>query len=298
MGETVSAGAPAAPAAGRAPVTEPGVYPDMPIEAYHRDPALSSTGARRLLPPGCPALYRYEQDHPQPPSTAFELGTAAHRLVLGVGPDLVVVDAEDWRTRDARARRDAARAAGAVPLLAAEYALVQAMAAALRRHPVAGVLFAPGSGRPEVSVFWRDRATGVMLRERPDWLPYQRPGARLIVPDYKTAVALDDDALSRAIAAHGYHQQAAWYLDGLRATGLAGEDAAFVFVFQLKAPPHLVRTVQLPMLAERIGRAKNRAAIETFADCQRTGRWPGYGDDVAHLSLPPWAEKTEAEEYL
>ncbi|MHC3392054.1 PD-(D/E)XK nuclease-like domain-containing protein [Streptomyces lavendulocolor] len=297
MTKTVRAGA-SAPAAGPG-ITEPGIYPDLSIEEYHADRgSLSSSGARRLLPPSCPALFRYEQDHPQPPRRAFDMGTAAHRLVLGDGPELVAVDADDWRTKAARAERDEVYAAGGVPLLAAEYDQVHAMADALRRHPVASALFAPGSGRPEQSMFWRDAPTGVMRRARLDWLPDPRDG-RLLVPDYKTTRDASPEGLARAVDTYGYHQQAAWYLDAVRALGL-DDRPAFLLVCQEKQAPYLVTVVELDALALRIGAAKNRRAIETYARCVESGRWPGYADDAApvYLSLPAWAQIRDTEEYL
>ena len=60
-------------------ITAPGVY-DIPAEDYHRDPvpggSLSSTGARKLLPPSCPAKFRYEQDNPPTPTAALDFGQA------------------------------------------------------------------------------------------------------------------------------------------------------------------------------------------------------------------------------
>ena len=50
---------------------------DMPEVEYHRHPALSSTGARRLLRPSCPALFDWERKHPRPPTKAMRLGRAA-----------------------------------------------------------------------------------------------------------------------------------------------------------------------------------------------------------------------------
>ncbi|MFC9753011.1 PD-(D/E)XK nuclease-like domain-containing protein [Streptomyces sp. NPDC056921] len=295
MTTTVLAGA-SAPAAGLG--IEPGIYPDLPMEAYHGDRgSLSSSGARKLLPPSCPALFRYEQDHPQPPKKTFDIGNAAHRLVLGDGPELVAVEAPDWRTKDARAERNAVRAAGGVPLLADEYDQVQAMADAIRRHPVASALFAPDSGQPEQSLFWRDQQTGVMRRARFDWLPDPRNG-RLIIPDYKTCRSADPVALARAIDEYGYHQQADWYRAGARAAGLGDEHTAFVFVCQEKTAPYLVTVVELDATALRIGAAKNRRAIESYARCMESGYWPGYSDDIEYLSLPPYAERRDEEEYL
>ncbi|MFF3730436.1 PD-(D/E)XK nuclease-like domain-containing protein [Streptomyces sp. NPDC002476] len=291
---TALAGA-SAPAAG--PGIAPGIYPSLPIDVYHADRwSLSSSGARKLLAPSCPALFRYEQDHPQPPKRTFDMGNAAHRLVLGDGPDLVAVEADDWRTKAAREERDAIRADGGVPLLAAEYDQVQAMADAIRRHPVASALFAPDSGRPEVSVFWTDGPTGITRRARFDWLPHPRSG-RLIIGDYKTCRSAEPSALARAVDEYGYHCQDDWYRAAARAAGLA-DDPAMVFVCQEKTAPYLVTVVELDATARRIGAARNRRAIDLFARCTETGHWPGYSDDITYLSLPVWAERRDEEEYL
>jgi hypothetical protein len=278
-------------------IDAPGVY-DLPDDVYHADPvpggSLSSTGARKLLPPSCPALFRYEQDDRVPRKRAFDVGHAAHKLVLGAGPDIVAVDAPDWKTKAAREQRDAVYAAGAVPLLAAEYRQVQAMADALRRHPVAAALFDPTGGSPEQSLFWVDDETGVWCRARLDWQPRARQG-RMVVPDYKSATSADPEHIRRAVHTYGYHCQAAFYLDGVTALGLA-EDPAFVFVVQQKTPPYLVTVVQLDPVAERIGRERNRQALDIFRNCQETGRWPGYSDDIELISLPAWAERRHDEE--
>lgn len=285
------------PAAGQQ--FRPGVY-NMPEDVYHRDPvpggSLSSSGARKLLPPSCPALFKYEQDHPRPPKKTFDYGTAAHQLVLGSGPGIVVVDADSWRTDAAKAQAADARADGKVPLLAHEWQPVKAMADALREHPVASALFDPNHGKPEQSLFWQDERTGVWRRARLDWLPDPRPGQRLIIPDYKTTVSAAPDDLQKSIANYGYHQQSATYIDGARALNLADEKAAFVFVFQQKTPPYLVTVVQLDTVALQVGRFLNRQAIDIYAECKRTGRWPGFSDDIEILPLPPWVERQYAHE--
>jgi hypothetical protein len=144
-----------------AQITESGVY-NMPADVYHSDPvpggSLSSGGARKLLPPSCPALFRHWATNGQPPKAAFDFGHAAHLLVLGAGPPLAVVDADDWRTKNARAERDAAYRDGAVPILRADHDIVQAIATAIRAHPIARALFTPGAGEPEQSLFWVDDA--------------------------------------------------------------------------------------------------------------------------------------------
>ncbi|MFJ3200957.1 PD-(D/E)XK nuclease-like domain-containing protein [Streptomyces sp. NPDC086989] len=277
-------------------VTEPGIY-EMTAEDYHRDPvpggSLSSSGARRLLPPGCPALYRWEQDNPQPAKKTFDYGHAAHKLVLDEGPELVVVDAPLWNTDAIRAEVAAIRAEGGIPLKKHEYDQIEEMAAAIRRHPVAGALFRPGTGVAEESIFWQDPATGIWLRCRPDW---RRPG---VIVDYKTTTDAAPSAVAKAIDTYGYHQQDPFYTDGAAAVGLG--DHRFLFAFQAKNPPYLVTVVELDDEARRIGAAKNRRAIEIYAQCQADGKWPDWHGDlteIPYLSLPRYAAIRDTEEYL
>ena len=279
-------------------ITEPGVY-DLTSTEYHADPvpggSLSSTGARKLLPPSCPAKFAYERDNPPASTKPLDLGSAAHDAVLGAGPEIVVVDADSWRTNKAKDAAAEARARGAVPILTHEAQQIAAMRDALLAHPFAGRLFQPGSGTPEASLFWRDEPTGTMLRARLDWLRRQGDG-RVIIPDLKTAVSAEPDEFMKAAARYGYHQQGAWYKAGAVVLGLADPDAVFVFVVQEKEPPYVVSVIQADAAAMRIGAAMNRRAIDIYAACTERGDWPGYVEDVALGSLPRWYELTHEED--
>lgn len=286
-------------------ITEPGVY-EISHADYHADPvpggSLSSTGARRLLPPSCPARFRWEQDNPPEPAASLDTGSAAHDTLLGGGPEIVVIPDEitakdgNWSTAKAKAMVEEVRARGAVPVKPAVWAEVEAMVASVRAHPIAGRLFEPGSGQPEASLFWQDEPTGIWRRARLDWLPDRR-GRRLIVPDLKTCLSAHRDKFVKSAADYGYHQQAPYYLDGIRALGL-DDDPAFVFVAVEKRPPYLVNVIQLDVTAMRIGAALNRQAIEIFAECQRTGEWPGYSKDIELASLPAWYERAHEQDLM
>lgn len=280
-----------------------GVYTaeELSLEDYHRDivpgGSLSSSGARKLLDPGCPSQFDYDRKHPQGPKKEFEIGSAAHKLVLGEGPELRRIDVADWRAKGAQAAGAEARAEGAIPLKRDDYDQVHAMADALRRHSTASSLFDPTGGEPEKSLYWQDGETGVICRARPDWLPHPGPG-RLIVPDYKTAAKVDRKSIQKAIRDRNYHAQAAWYLEGARHVGLCDDKAVFLLVFQVKAPPYHVVVVQVDALDLRIGHAKNQVARAIYRECAESGHWPAYGDDIEIVSQPEFDQKREAEEYL
>jgi hypothetical protein len=270
-------------------ITAPGVY-DLPADVYHADPvpaehggSLSSSGAKLLLPPSCPAIYQWSRTHPTF-SDAFDFGHAAHAKVLGAGAEIVAVDADDWRSKAAREAKDQARAEGKTPLLAKDVAVVDAMAAKLAEHPVASALLDPDHGLPERSLFAQDEESGgVWLRAMLDWLPNPGPG-RMIVPDYKTTADVGDpEAFGRTMANFRYHGQAAWYLDLMRTLGLA-DDAAFVFIVQSKQAPYLVSVIEPDAEAIEIG----RAAINLYAKCTSNNTWPGYDEGVVPASLPGW----------
>ncbi|WP_203010849.1 PD-(D/E)XK nuclease-like domain-containing protein [Rhodococcus ruber] len=286
-------------------IVEPGLYDGLPSDTYHADPvpagSLSSTGARKLLAPSCPALFKYERDHPQPPKKTFDFGHAAHQLVLGEGPELREIPGTLLATNGAVSTKDAkafvaeARADGAVPLKPDDYQIVHDMAAELRAHPVAGRLFRPGAGKAEQSGFWQDEKTGIWRRVRFDWIVNPRDGRRLIIADYKTARSAEPSEFARAAIDHGYHQQHAWYLDAARALRL-GTDPQFVFVVQEKTPPYVVSVIQLDETFRRIGDYLNRQALDIYEQCTRTDVWPGYADDVALTPPPVWYERSFEEE--
>ena len=290
---TTDAGATTAPAVG------PVIRDDLTTEEYHADrTSVSSSGLRALLPPGCPAQFKYDRDNPRPPKKEFDFGHVAHKLVLGEGSQVDIVDYPDWKKLDAREQRDAAHAEGRIPILAKDYDIAEAMAEAVRRHPIAGALFTPGSGRAELSIFWTDRETGVRCRVRPDWLK-ELPGLALAV-DYKTARDASPDAVSRAIRDHSYHQQDALYTDGIWAA-LDPQDVRFVFVFQSKTAPYLITVRELAQQDRDIGRARNERALRLYADCERTGMWPdwtGPVDEIPTISMPSYDTLRQAEEYL
>lgn len=277
-------------------ITEPGVY-DLPADIYHADPvpggSLSQSGAKLLLPPDCPARFRYVADNPEVHKRTYDFGHAAHKLILGAGAELAVIDADNYKTKAAQQAKADAYAADMVPLLPVEHETVLAMAAALRAHPIAGRLFAPGTGEPEKALFWRDGT--VMRRALLDWLPNGQPDRRLIVPDYKTTQSADPEKLQRTIETFGYHRQAAWYLDGIRALGL-NATPVFLLVFQEKTPPYLVTVAEPDVVALRVGHYLNRQAIDLYADCVAAGQWPGYSDGIELIPLPPYIENKFLEE--
>lgn len=272
-------------------ITEPGVYDGVPHEDYHHDPvpagSLSSTQLKWLTPPSCPALFRWNTDHPEEREVTegMEIGQAYHTLAFGVGPRIVEVDAPDWRTKAAQAARDEARAVGETPILTGKLAEVRAMVEVLRADPIARDLLA--DGRPEQSFFWQERE-GIWGRGRVDWLP-NATTYPLIVPDLKSAETAEPYDFGRGSATrYGYAQSADWYLRGLRALGLADKRSTFVLIVQEKRPPYIVQPMQLDDESMRAAQVLNDRALDLYARCRESGEWPRYEPGIATARLAQW----------
>jgi PDDEXK-like domain of unknown function (DUF3799) len=266
-----------------------GLYPDLSIDDYHRDVvpggSLSSSGARKLLAPSCPAKFRYEQDHGRPPKKTWDIGHAAHKVVLGDGPELVIFDRPRWDTDAIKAEIAEARAGGAIPLKPHEHAQIMAMADELRRHPEAGPLLEPGTGQAEQSIYWTDPGTGITCRARIDWWRDDGP------VDYKSAVSAEPEQLQKDFHKWGYHAQDDWYCTGLEALGYADSETVMRFVVQEKEPPYVVTVARVDREARRIARLLNETSRYVYARCMETGHWPGYSETTELISLPPYIER-------
>lgn len=256
---------------------------DMPEDQYHRHPALSTTGIKGLL--RCPARFRHDRDHGRAPKDSFDLGSAAHTMVLGTGWELAEWTGEDWRGKEAGEFKAAARAAGKIPILASQMHEVRKMHTRLLDHP-AGRYFSSG-GISEVSMFWADEETGVECRARADRLTVEDD--RPLIIDYKTCSDASIHGVRSSVAKYGYNIQQAFYTWGLIESGLDPDAVgSFLFIFQETSAPYPVTMVRLADTAVWLGRQDVRRALELYARCARDDHWPDYADDVTEIDLPRW----------
>jgi hypothetical protein len=277
-------------------VETPGLYPDVPEDAYHRDPvpegSLSVSGMKKLLPPGCPAIYDYDRKHPHRASKAMDLGTTVHGLVLGTGADIAVLDFADRRTKAYKEAEAEAIAAGKVPMLAKDYAEAAAIAIAVHSRPNAAALFSDGDA--EVSMFWQDEYC--WHRGRMDWLTYI--GETPTIVDFKTAADASPDARSKSAGDFGYFMQDPHYRQGLAACLKCDpQEIDFVFVVVQTEPPYLVQEHRLLPRDLEVGAELCRQASEIYAGCTEAGVWPAWSDEIDDLPLTGY-QRVRAERII
>lgn len=261
--------------------SEPGLYGNVPEHVYHGDrDSVSSSQVRRLLEV-TPHRWRYELDHPRPPSDEMEWGTAVHTLVLGAGPQPVDSGYDKWQSGAAKKRVAEIRAAGGIPMRPKDYARAHAAAAAVLAHPdVAAVL---SSGEPELSAYARDPHTCLMMRARPDWLRLITPTTALIC-DLKTSSKSGPDDWLWSAGDFGYHQQQPYYEDVLALLGI--EVVQWLWLVVCSDPPHEVWVVEFPAAAVDLGRRRNRRALDLLAECLATGEWPTHPGGIQLADIP------------
>lgn len=271
-----------------------GLHRDVPHDVYHADPcaepSLSSHMAGILL--GKSPLHA-KLAHPRfggdinGGTRRTEDGAIRHKLVFGAGPEIVEVCAGDWRTKDARQKRDDAIDAGAIPVLTGKLEDAKAEAEIIRD----GFPVPLDECLCEVTIVWFDRELRIWCRMRAD--AYHEQTATIY--DLKNCENVILSASGTACIRFGYDIQAAAYIEGVESAfpGLAGR-VRFMFHFvEPGIPP-----VTAPLSGEflELGRRKWKRAKELWAQCLHTNVWPG--PQIERIECPPWAMAQDMENQL
>jgi len=274
-----------------------GVY-DMPDTKYHADPAprpsLSSSLAKILLSKSPRHAWlahpRLNKRHMEETAAKFNVGSAAHALLLEGEDAVAVIDADSFRSKEARAARDAAYEAGKIPLLAAQALDVKMMHEAaleqIKVHREASDVFA--EGKPEQTLVWQEPG-GIWCRARVDWLKGNGD-----IWDYKTTTSAHPDDWERRLFDLDGDLQHAWYRRGVRALGLS-ENPRFRFILQEVSDPYALSVVDLMPAAQVMGDTKVNRALEIWRDCLKRNYWPGYSDQTYYIEPPVWRQSRVEE---
>jgi hypothetical protein len=283
-------------------VRMPSLVSRMNIDFYHSadaaiEPSISSTGLRKIMPPGSPKHYwansvynpKAEEDEE---TEALILGRAAHHRLFsqsGFEEAFVVRPARLGANREGSPCRiwiEERRAEGKTILTETQFEHIEGIAKSLANDPAvkAGAL----NGRIEESYFWKDKKTGIWLKTRPD----ANPTADLSFVDLKVTRSTEWSYLVRAIRTYSYYQQAA-----LMATACLELHArpmdSFSFLFVENKPPYDIEFVMIKDNEIDRGIRANRVALDRFAECLKSGKWPGRRGERAE---PKYIEMREYDQ--
>ena len=272
----------------------------MPDADYRQIRAVNCSGLKLFADSPLHYWHRYLNPDraPETPSKALRLGTLIHcRALEGLEEfnSRYVRKGEYKRnTKEGKAAHEAFLASmpeGAEIIEQDEWDQALDVAHALLKSTAASNLLEGAHGYSEEVIQWVDEESGLLCKAKMDRI--QTINGKTYIVDLKTCSQFYGGAgpkgFSKSAANFKYHWQAAFYLDGLRASGDFGEVEDFVFVVVEKEPPYGVGIYRASDQFVQIGRDQYREAMENFAVCQRDDHWPGYDTKIVDLELPRWA---------
>jgi hypothetical protein len=282
-------------------IDTPGFYFDVTEQDYHADPVIQpslSSSVAKVLVDQSPRHARYVHPRLRPPapgevekvSRAMDVGSAAHKILLGRGRVVDILQFDDYRKKEAQQMRDDSRRAGNVPVLAADWADVETLAKAAaeqlmeRNRPS---IFT--KGKAEVTMVWQEK-NGVWCRSRLDFLPDDAASAaHLTLPELKTtggSSAAED--WQTTCFNSGYDIQTAFYRRGLKTLLPNLKTVEFEWIVLEQDPPHGLNIIKAGGQMEAEADEMVGLAIEMWGRCTTDNKWPGYDEEIVALDPPYW----------
>lgn len=251
---------------------------------YHADRTAISKSGLDLINKS-PAHYKYWLDHARDETAAMQKGTLVHTLALEPETvrDAYAVMPADIKQRRGKAYDEFAADAGSrIILTLSQMDEAKRIVDAVERNPVARKIIAEAQGIEE-SVFAEDFGTGIKCKCRPDI----RYGNTLY--DLKTTRNANGRSFGYSVRSYRYHVQAAFYLDVCQWAGVDVNQFGFIAVDSDAMPYQCTVFHRLEDKALEMGREEYRQNLDTFAECIKSGEWPGYPQEYDELSMAGYA---------
>lgn len=287
---------------------KPGLYADVSEEDYFADqlgsePSLSSSIAHTLVSRS--PLHAWAQ-HPRfgargkKPTKEMDLGSVAHTLLLGRGKRFVVIkapegeeDYQDFKKKAAREARDAARAAGKIPLL--QKHLDEAIDLANAIPPRLAEFGIQLDGMSEMTAIWHERADDGNIVNCRGMLDHFVADSGNIY-DLKIVRSAHPKACQSHLVGFGGDIQSHAYTRAVESAHPELEGRVnFTFLFCEAEYPHAVTPVFRNGTMRELGELRWRRAVNSWSRCIKSSRWPAYVEAPIGVDAPPWAFGAELE---
>jgi len=223
-------------------------------------------------------------------------GILYHAMLLEGGKGVEVIDADAFRTKEAKAARDLAISRGLVPIVRPKYeALLPTVARIKDNIAKAGYSF--DGGQVEAKVEWTEAADydDVTCHGRIDWLG---DDCANIIDLKTTEGSVHPDACAASIARDGGAMQEAAYRSAVSSLrpDIAGRES-FTFLFVELKEPFSVVPIESDGSMRQLGEMRWQRAIQLWSRCMRLNEWPGYATDgPVRVGAPSWALSQEMME--
>lgn len=275
------------------PTPEPGVYPGVSFDDYA---AWDAVNHSTLVHFSKTPAHAYHASIHQEEKKATTLGHLVHTAVLEpelLEEEYLAAPKVDRRTKVGKAAyaQFEKEAEGRIIVTLDDLNCARAIKKNAYQHATFRE-FLTGKGANELSLLWIDPEFEVLCKARLDRLcefsgqPYEF--------DVKThGFVATRKSFESAIYKYGYHSQAAWYLRGAHILRPLPDEMERRFAWGVceTIEPYLVKVFDADDEALRMGADAVMSYLAQYAECKKTGVWPGWDQGMDMAGLPPWAMK-------
>lgn len=270
---------------------EPKILKGITDEDYNQIPALRATVLKELIK--SPLHARYCMDNQREPTEALIFGRLLHSFLLEnqtFSKNHYFLDRKlDFRKKEDKELKASLEAqySNIISLDVAEQ-LTDMRQAALKNPAVANAL--KSISDVELSLIWQ--SDSIACKARLDGYSKQLKA----IIDIKTCQDASPRGFARSLFSYGYHIQAAHYLEGARACGLAAKN--FIFIAIEKKEPFACAAYRLETSSLMTAQTLRCDLLEKYSRCEATNRWQGYSDRIEDIAIPEWASREVENNFL
>lgn len=245
-------------------------------------------------------IHRLLGNRPKKVTDDQERGRLLHALVLEAGAGIEIIDADDFRTKDAQRERDGARAAGKIPVCGPKHVEALVTAGKIRERideiRIRGERIDLSAGIAEQRMEWSEFAVhgDITCHGHIDWL---RNDHQLVL-DLKTGDGSGhpDMCAAKLLRSAGVIQDAAYRRAVESLDKRVAGRVEFVFLFAQTVEPFAVTPIECAGSMREIGVNRWERAIELWSRCLATNHWPSYATAPVRVEAPAWAVARELME--
>lgn len=286
----------------------PGLYPSVPGPVYHGFKACSNSQLSDLV--RSPAHCLHRQKNPMAQSKAMAIGDGSHTFLLEphlLDEKYAVAQVCSCKTKEGKPCESAGKikigddwvcgvhGRGQVStetrqvLSQDDFDKCRGMRDAVHAHKAARDLLNLSGAINEASGLVMYEPENLLCKFRIDRII---PGLSVAI-DLKSTRDARLAEFEKTVFTRGYYRQAGMYVHLAAMLGYPLEDFPII-AFENEAP-FAVHVYRLKDDVIAAGWAHAQHLMHGYAECQRSGVWPGYGSEIVDIGLPAWAWKQLAQ---
>lgn len=265
---------------------------DISNDDYHNGIGVSKTTLEKIEQ--SPAHLKFYRENKSQPTAAMQLGIWTHEAILEpkVFESKYICGPDEYKSSKIWKEFVIANQPQ-IALTKSEWDSVIGMRDAVISTKTATALLSGSIN--EMSCFWKDKQTGLLVKCRPDAMTNKG-----ILVGLKTSDNASVKKFQRKIVDFKYNIEAAMCLDGANYALEADRSGQFsrlekfnryVFIVVENEPPHAVSFYEIHHDDEIFGRQQYWDMLNKYSQCNALDVWPSYPDLIQEIKMPDWSKK-------